>query len=301
VGDAPHVGILRAIKSWFVAPRRNDFYGVAKKSRRVPPAELAVAEAALEGGGPLAARLVRQLREAPDVWRLISDVGTYQLGVSTSIEVRGVPRAGWRSRPIRVHADDRPLEITLSVTQAGIIEVLGRTADGRRWPAAWEVQEGELDAIRSVAPWIDLPTPDQIREQRARAVETIEAWLGEPGILHGKRGVVVADPPATPDAIATFEEDETFPLPPAYRDLVLVADGIEVGSLVLLGINDTYRLVPGPDRLVITPPNEDGAFVLAPNGEVRFVDHDDVASDGRLRAPDLREWVRKRVRSRATS
>jgi hypothetical protein len=300
VGDAPQVGILRAIKSWFVAPRRNDFYGAAKKSRHVPPAELAVVEAALEAGGPLAERFARQVREAPDVWRLTSDDGSCELRVSTSIEVRGVPRAGWRSRPIPVHAGDRALELTLCVPQAGIIEILGRTLDGMPWPAAWQVQEAELDAIRSAAPWIDLPTPTQVREQRARAAEVIEAWLGEPGILHGKRGTLVADPPATPEAIAAFEQIHSFPLPPAYRDLVLVADGIKVGSYVLLGTNDAYRLdIPGPDRLGITPPNEDGAFVLAPNGQVRFVQLEDETSHGRLRAADLREWVRKRVGSAA--
>lgn len=302
VSDAPHVGILSAIKAWFVAPRRNDFYGVAKKSRRVPPAELAVAEVALEGGGPIAERLARQLREAPDVWRLISDDGTYDLRVSTSIEVRGVPRAGWRSRPIPVHAGERALEITLDVSPAGIIEILGRTLDGLPWPAAWQVQEAELDAIRTAAPWIALPTPTQVREQRARAVEVIEAWLGEPGLLDGTRGMVAADPPATPEAIAAFEQTHSFLLPAAYRDLVLVADGIEVGSFVLLGTNDAYRLdIAGSDRLVITPPNEDGAFVLALNGEVRFVELEDATSDGRLRASDLREWVRKRVRPRPTS
>jgi hypothetical protein len=293
------VGILSAIKPRLAAPLRNDFYGVAEKLRRVPASELAVAEAALQGGGPLGERFVRQLREAPDVYRRVSDDGTFELRVSTSIEVRGVPRAGWRSRPIPLHVGERALEITLDVSQAGIIEVLGRTLDKLPWPAVWQVQETELEAIRSAAPWMDLPTPTQIREQRALAVEVIETWLGEPGILHGKRGMVVADPPTTPGAIAAFETTHSFPLPAAYRDLVLVADGIEVGSLVLLGTHDAYRLdIPGPDRLVITPPNENGAFVLAPNGEVRFVELEDETSEGRLRAPDLREWVRKRVRPR---
>lgn len=201
-----------------------------------------------------------------------------------------------------MHASDRALEITLHVPRPGIVEILGRTLDGLPWPTEWQVEERDLDPIRSTAPWIDLPTPAQIREQRALAVEVIETWLGEPGILHGKRGMVVADPPTTSGAIAAFETTHSFPLPPAYRDLLLVANGIEVGSFVLMGTDGAYRLdIPGPDRLIIAPPNEDGAYVLASNGEVRFVELRDGTSDGRLRAPDLREWVRKRVRTRPRS
>lgn len=300
VGDALRVGIRNSIREWFAGPRRNDFYGQAKKSQRMPPAELAVAAAALQGAGPIGERLVRQLREAPDVYRLTHDDGTYELRVSTKIGVRGVPRSGWRSRPIPVTAAGRPLEITLEVLEAGIIEILGRSLDGLRWPATWDADESEIAEIRAHAPWIDLPTPTQIREQRGRAVEVIETWLGEPGLLAGKRGTVVAHPSATSEAVARFEEAQAFPLPAAYRDLVLVADGIEVGTLMLLGTNDAYRLdMPGPDRLIIAPPNEDGAFVLARNGEVRFVELGDETSEGQLRARDVREWVSRRVRPRS--
>jgi len=48
----------------------NDFYQRAERSRAVPAAELAVADAVLADGGPTARRLATQLREASDVYRL---------------------------------------------------------------------------------------------------------------------------------------------------------------------------------------------------------------------------------------
>jgi hypothetical protein len=301
VADAFSVGILNALHSWVAGPKRADFYGKAEKVRHVPPAELVVAEAALLGGGPIADRLAAQLREAPDVWRLAAPDGSYELRVSTLIDVRGVPRAGWRSRPIPVRAGrlERDLELEIYVPIAGVAEIHGRTLDGRPWPRTWEIDDAALAGIRSSAPWIDLPTPAEIEERRSLAASVIESWLGEPDILRTKRGEIVAEPPAIPEDLAAFEATQSFRLPASYRDLLLVADGIQVGSLVLLGTVDAYRLdVPGPARLVITPPDEDGAFVLAENGEVRYVDLEAKTSEGRLRARALREWVAKRVRPR---
>jgi len=301
--DALWVGILSTIKSRLAAPRRNDYYGRGTQVRRVPAAELAAAEAVLSGGGPLAERFATQLRDAPHVWRLISDDGSYELRISTTAEVRGVPRAGWRSERITVHAQpgDRPLELWLDVTIAGIVGIHGRSLDGQPWPAEWSIDPRELDVVRAGAPRMALPTPAELRVQRTHAIEVLETWLGEPGILRGKRGMVAIEPPVTAEAAMAFEQAQDFALPDAYRDLLLVANGFEVGSVVVLGTNDAYRLdMPGPDRLVIAPPNEDGALVLAPTGEVRFVQLEDPTSDGRLRAPDLRQWLRQKVRARPT-
>jgi hypothetical protein len=294
------MGILAAIRSRLAGSRSTDYYGLASHGRRVPPAELAVAEAALAGVGPIAERIVAQLREAPDVWRLIADDGSYELRVSTTIDLHGVPRSGWRSRPIPVRArpGSRPLELELRVSMAGIVELHGRALDGTAWPRTWTADDGDLDAIRANAPWIDLPTPAELREQRALAVEVLEAWLGDHGALQDEPGAIAVEPPATAEAIAAFEQAQGFELPRAYRDLLLAADGFEIGATVVLGTNDAYRLdMPGPDRLVIAPPDEDGALVLAPNGELRFVEVGDETGEGRPRAPDLREWTRRRVRA----
>lgn len=291
------MGILTAARSWLAGPARSDFYGLATPVRRLPEAELAVADAALTDGGPLAERLMRQLREAPSVYRLIGNDGSYELRISTTIGVRGVPRAGWRSRtiPVRTNPNDRELELSLSVN-AGIVGMEGWALDGRPWPIDWSVSPTELERIRTHAPWIALPTMAETRAQRAHAVGVLEAWLGEPGALRGKRGVVAVEPPATDEAIANFEHAHGFVLPGAYRDLLRAANGFELGRVVVLGTDDAYRLdVPGPERLVIAPPDEDGALVLAPNGEVRFVGIDDRMSDGPLHGADLRAWVRRRL------
>jgi len=105
-----------------------------------------------------------------------------------------------------------------------------------------------------------------------------------------------ADPAASDDELAAFEARESFALPDAYRDLLQVANGIGIGSLDILGTNDAYRLdMPRPARLVITPPNEDGAHVLTEAGAVEWIDIDDVAATGTVRAPDLGTWVRRRL------
>jgi hypothetical protein len=292
--------ILSAFKSWFAPPARNDFYGLAERSRRVPPAELAFAEAALANGGPLAERFATQLRMADGVYRLRSADGTYELRVTTTenLLVRGVPLAGWRSEVISAHGlpHDRALELWLDVSIAGIVGIQGRALDGEPWPEDWSIDPSDLEAVRSRAPWMVLPTPAELREQRMRAVDVIETWLGEPGILRGKRGVVAVKPPAAEAMIAAFEDAQGIELHQAYRELLLVANGFEIGNLVVLGTADAYRLdIRGADRLVIAPPTEDGALVLAPSGEVRFVDFGDDTSEGRIRAPDLRAWVRRRV------
>jgi hypothetical protein len=53
--------------------------------------------------------------------------------------------------------------------------------------------------------------------------------------------------------------------------------------------------MPGPDRLVVAPPNEDGVLTLATTGEVVWVAYGDETTDGQIKAPDLRAWVRQRL------
>jgi hypothetical protein len=171
--------------------------------------------------------------------------------------------------------------------------------DGRPWPSTWSIDPADLDMTRRAAPWMSVATPAEIGATHAGAIEIVEAWLGTPGLLGAKRGVIAIEPPASAEVIAAFEQAQAFDLPPAYRDLLLLADGIEIGSIVVLGTSDAYRLdIPGPNRLVIGAPDEEGAVVLAPSGEVRFVALGDPTSEGRLRAPDLRAWVRTRASSR---
>jgi hypothetical protein len=295
--------IVGAVRQRLTARHGTDFYGAAERIRSVPAGELAVAEAALTGGGPIADRFARQLSEARGAYRLIGEDGSFELRIVANgdLLVRGVARAGWTSDPIHVRAtpSGRELELRLVSSVAGIVELHGTTRDGERWPTNWTATPEDLVSIRARAPLFRLPTPTDLREAHAQAIGVIESWLAEPGILRGKRGVASADPPAAPEQVTAFEEAQGFALPQAYRDLLLVANGIEIGSTIVLGTDDAYRLdIPGPDRLVIAPPDEEGAFVLAPGGEIRFVDHADGTSEGRIRAPDLRAWVSRRVAGR---
>jgi hypothetical protein len=273
-----------------------DFYDRAKHVRRVPDAEVAVAEAALANGGAIADRLLRQLREAGDVWRLFADGGGYELRISTidGLEVWDVPRAGWTSEwiPVAAADDAQPLELQVHVFDAGIVAFLGRTLDGTPWPRDWRARPVDLERIRAKAPWLHLPTPAELRTSRAAAAATIAAWLGDGAVLQGRRGVMRADSPATDEAVAALAVKEGFALPEAYESLVRGADGIEVGRLLVLGTRDAYRLdLPGPARLVIAPPNEDGALTIAESGEVVWVDVGDESTEGRIVAPDLRRWL----------
>jgi hypothetical protein len=280
--------------------RGTEFHDLAKRVPRVPDAEMAVAEAALANGGAIADRLLRQLREAGYVWRLIAEDGGYELRISTTddLTVRDVPRAGWTSDwiPVAAAGDARPLELRVFVFEAGIVGLLGRTLDGRPWPGDWRARSEDLETIRAKAPWLHLPTPAEVRAARMSAAATIAAWLGHEEALKGRRGVLRADPPATDEAIAAFSAREGVALPEAYESLVRRADGIEVGRMLVLGTRDAYRLdMPGPPRLVIAPPNEDGALTIAESGEVIWVELGDTTTDGRVVAPDLRDWLTKQL------
>jgi hypothetical protein len=273
-----------------------DFYAVAAHGRRVSDAELAVAEAALSGGGPVGERLVRQMRETASVWRRGTDDGTYELRISTTddIRVRDVPSSGWTSPWISLIAmpSARQVELQLVVTEAGILEINGRTADGGRWPKKWSTRTDDLTTIRSQAPWLDLPTDAETDAARRAAVQTIEAWLGEPDARAWSSWHLSAHQPAIAAAIDTLSEAQRFRLPDAYRSLLESADGIEIGQLVIFGAADAYRLdMVGPARLVICPPDEDGVLTLAETGEVFRVAIDDPSSEGLVIAPDLRAWL----------
>ena len=287
---------------WIRGPRRTDYYGLADRTKRVPISELAVAEAALTGGGAIAGRLIRQLREAPDVYRLRAEDGTYELRVSTKLApVRDVPRAGWRTDwiPITTRQTSRRIEMQVVVDFSGAVELFGRTADGAPWPRDWDVRSEDIEAIRSRAPWFDFPTPGRLRQARAEGASRLSTWLGEPELLTGRVGQLQIEPPATRDEIAAFESREAFDLPDAYRALIELANGVEIGRVVVLGTRDAYRLdIPGPDRLVIAPPNDQGALTLAATGAVVWVAIDDETADGRIEAPDLRIWVRQQLARR---
>jgi hypothetical protein len=283
-----------------------DFYDRATHVRRVPQGEMAIVEAALANGGPVADRLLRQLREAPDVWRLIADGGGYELRISTTdkLGVRGVPRSGWTSTwiPVVAAGDARRFELQVFVFEAGVVALLGRTLDGAMWPRDWRARPEDLERIRAKAPWLHLPTPADLRASRAAAAATIETWLGDGATLRGRRGAMHAGPPATDEAVAAFAAKEGFALPEAYASLVRVADGIEVGRLLVLGTRDAYRLdVPGPARLVIAPPDEDGVLTIAESGQVVWVDADDQATEGRIVGSDLRSWLVKQLTPKRNS
>jgi hypothetical protein len=93
--------------------------------------------------------------------------------------------------------------------------------------------------------------------------------------------------PSRPDAsVAAFAARERIALPEACESLIRRADGIEVGRLFVLGTRDAYRLdMPGPARLVIAPPTEDGALTIVESGEVVWVELGDETTDGRVVAP----------------
>jgi hypothetical protein len=287
------------LRSLLRAPVHDDFYGQAKHGRHVPAAEIAVVEAALVDGGPIATRLIRQLQEAPDVYRLWSPSGAYELRVSTRILIRDVPRQGWSSRWIQVESASpaRLLEMRIQVDRSGVIGLAGRTNDGQPWPRTWSATDDALAAIRGNAPWLRLPTIAEIRAERARVAEAIGGWLGDSMLLRSRRGLLRCDPPASGEAIQALQVREQVSLPRDYVELIAVADGLEVGTLAILGTADAYRLdIPGPPRLVICPPDENGAMALDEGGQVVAIDIDDPSARGRVVATDLRAWVRRRLR-----
>src|SRR5205085_3562355 len=123
---------------------------------------LAIAEAALAGGGPIAERLLRQLREAPGVYRLREEDGKYELRISTNLEpVRDVPRTVWMSGwiPVTALPSGRRVEMQVGAMWPGVASLFGRTEDGARWPKDWQVDADDIGAVRAKLPWVVFPTP----------------------------------------------------------------------------------------------------------------------------------------------
>ena len=208
-----------------------------------------------------------------------------------------MPRDGWRSRSIPVETTaGRRLHVELVVHEAGIIGIEGTTEDHERWPADWRVATDVLRAIEERAPWLALPDEEAMREGRVRAAQVVRGWLAPKAVvtLDGHR--IVVRPPATEADLDSLVERSTFALPEAYATLLRSTDGVDIDGLSVLGTADAYRLdIPGAPRLVICPPDEDGALVLDLDGRVVHVDIDDPAGIGRALAEDLRSFVASRL------
>lgn len=294
---------LRDMVDTIVGGDRGDFYGRAERVRSVPQAERLVADAALTGGGPIAEQAIRQLREAPEAYRRRSHDGSYELRLVTydQLMIRGVPLDGWRSGWVPVETrEGRRLELMVEVAHAGIVGLVGRTSDGGRWPRTWRVTTPSLARIQAGSPWLRLPTAEEVLAEHRRAAQVIERWLadgglGDAGLVDRWRGLT-AEPGASDAAIGAFEAREGFVAPTAYRALLRVANGIDLGHITVLGTGDAYRLdMPGPSRLVISPPDGGGAVVLLESGAVEWIDLDDPAGVGQTLAVDLRTWVVDRL------
>ena len=277
-----------------------DFYSAAEQVKAVPSGELAVAEACLSDGGPVAERAIRQLREARSVYRLREPAGSYELRVVSTdhLLIRGTPRSGWSTPSLDLDTTDgRRLELAVTIQRAGFVGLSGQAVDGARWPRLWNATPATLASILDRAPWIDLPTPTAIRLECERARAMLRDYLTDPSALPLRLFSISADPPATDEAIETFEAQSAFTLPPAYAELLRRANGVEIPMRVVLGTRDAYRLdLPGPKRLVISPPDEDGAVVLLESGAVEFVTIDSPDGAGRPVAGDFRSWLAQEIR-----
>jgi len=292
------VEILRRLG--FGRRRTSDFYASADEQRHVPAGEIDLVAAALVGTGPVGELLLRQLREAPHVWRLRSDDGAYELRVSTTMPpIVAVPRDGWHSDPIRVASKDgRSLELRIDVFEAGIVGLRGSTDDGRSWPRELEVAGESLAEIEARAPWLRLPSEAEIRAERERVADVVGRWLGDGSRLQTlpEADRLWAGAPATEAEIDALADREDFAVPAGLALLLRNADGIEIGDFVVLGTADAYRLdIPGPPRLVIRQPDEEGVVVIDLEGRVVEIDIDDRVGTGQVIAPDLRTYVASRL------
>jgi hypothetical protein len=160
---------------------------------------------------------------------------------------------------------------------------------------------GRAERVRAVPlAELRLPTADEVLTEHRRAAQVIERWLADAGL--GDAGLgdrwpgLSAEPPASDVAIQAFEAREGFVAPTAYRALLRVANGVDLGHITVLGTSDVYRLdMPGPSRLVISPPDGRGTVVLRESGAVEWIDLDDPAGIGQILAVDLRTWVVDRL------
>jgi hypothetical protein len=277
--------------------RLDDPYARAEHTRTIPKAELRAAEAILKSGGPVAHRMLRQLRNAPDVWRLRAPDGRFELRISTSLSLGIVP-------PDRIESDrvvladsvtGRELELAVAVDRAAIAGMIGRTLDGNQWPRDWVAGEEDLTRICASAPHIRLPTAEALQRQRAEVATALAAWADDPSIAERARRIRPSDP-AKPEDVDALELQERVRLPQDYRSLLLITDGLEIGPLTILGSADAYRLdTEAVNRLLIVPADDRGAIVLDENGRVVHVALDDPLDGGREIAPSMRAFVRRRL------
>jgi hypothetical protein len=300
--DARVATIAGALRTYIGEDRQPGF----EPADGIPLAELAVVEAALAGGGPVGDRVLRQLREAAQVWRRATDDGDYELRISIvdALRFRDWPQQGWESAwiPVTAMPGPRSIDLRIRIPPEGVAALEGRTRDLQPWPQEWEPLAADLATIRDQGPWLSMPTPTDLLLTQEAAEQAIGRWLGQPDALRGRGGYVRAEPPASESDLTGLEERERFQLPAAYRELLLRTNGIVIAGIEILGTRDAQRLDrPGPDRLVFSLPlDEDMALTLAPTGEVVVVEGGSRTSTGRVVAPDLRDWFAAHLSSRAT-
>jgi hypothetical protein len=197
--------------------------------------------------------------------------------------------------------EGRLVRIQVGLDGGGFVGLRGNTVDRSAWPRTWTIRDVDLQAIRDAGPWIDLPTAAAVRLEREAIRERIRRWLGDDRALPGLLFSVDGAEPASDAAIENLGRRVGFPLPAAYVHLLRGSNGIAVFGVAILGTLDAYPFDgPGPARLVISPPDENGAFVLDATGAVEWIPVERPSSPGIRVAADLRLWFATRLGERGT-
>jgi hypothetical protein len=254
----------------------------------------------LSGQDPRLKMIGDQLERAPELIREYPGVGQFRVGPTSTFDDLSFPleterlESGWLE--VTDVASGRELQFRVAVGRHGFLRGLeGRTTDGGVWPRGWTVDPSAL--YPTPGPLLTLPPPSEASAFQARARERLAEWLD----TKSSDGLQLL-PPASSPAIAAREQTLGGSFPNGYRTFLGITDGLETGTLRILGHKDAYDIDSQflPAIVVAWDADDTDDFVVAVSRDgrdetvYRIDVHDPDARPVPL-APDFASFLRDRV------
>jgi hypothetical protein len=263
--------------------------------------ERSLLEALLRNGDdPRSALLIEQVRRSQSWSREVAG-DEFVLTLPYTTEDLFVDLPGDVVGPWAVVHDSRtgkPLRFRVEIARAGIFRCLRGRSDDMPWPRSWSFSEAELR---------DLP-PLRLPELRTPedCLNALRDWLQLNDLPEGV--AVQCWPPASLDDLARLEAEQGACLPPSYRALLSVTDGLRIGNGDLLGTADLYIVDLDNRRWWVLATVQGESFVVTEatssddEPEIYLWPHDaPTRSDAHLLARDLRSYVADSLSMGSTS
>lgn len=235
-----------------------------KRSARASDEEIAVIRAMLFGTDHRLAQLYRQVEQAAWIERVRIKPSVYQMKLVWTADDPQFPLySSVESRPLVTEdrRSGRALEFRLFIMEGGFFgELQGTALDGLPWPKEFELPTSFTEMYAGQA-YLVLP-PAQGTGSLLRLLE----WAGVPMEEFSSSVLVRLRPGASDRDVFELSRMEGVDLSAELVEFFLVSDGLELGTVNILGTKDAYRLDASPIKgayLVLADLREEGILVTA--------------------------------------